>query len=95
MKDLGFLSRRRYFENYIGLYGDAASAERLINVIRSGRAKYAVFTEGVGEDQLWVNPKVRKWVLENCNLIAEFGNYRIYQYESKSAREAGSLLNEH
>jgi hypothetical protein len=79
MKDLGFLARRRYIENYIGLYEDSACAQRLIKAVETGRAKYAVFTEGIGEDQLRVNKEVQEWVLNNCTVVAAFGNYRVYK----------------
>jgi hypothetical protein len=79
MKDIGYRSRRRYFENYAALYGDPASAAEIEAAIASGQAAYAVFTEGRGQDQLVMNPALRRWVAEHCKLVRSFGNYRIYQ----------------
>lgn len=77
MKDIGYLSKRRYYENYSALYDDASTA-RLIAVWESGRVSYIVFTEGIGQDQL-VKPVLRDWIAKNADLAASFGNYRIYR----------------
>ena len=83
MKDIGYRSRRRYFENYSALYGDPASASELEAVIASGKVAFAVFTEGKGQDQLMMNPALRQWIAEHCKLARSFGNYRIYQLAEK------------
>lgn len=82
MKDIGYAARRRYFENYAAVYGDLAQTATMQDLLRSGRAKFAIFTEEHGQDQLVMNPPLRDWVLQNCRLTASFGNYRIYQYAS-------------
>lgn len=87
MKDIGYRCRRRYFENYGALYGDEASATRMLALIGGGTATYAVFTEGRGQDQLLMNPRVQQWVLKNCVLVASFGNYRIYQLAAAVAAQ--------
>jgi hypothetical protein len=78
MKDIGFLAKRRYYENYGALYNDDASA-RLIVEWESGRISYIVFTEGCGPDQLSYRPVLRDWVAVNAELVASFGDYRIYR----------------
>jgi hypothetical protein len=78
MKDVGFLAKRRYYENYGALYDDA-SAARLIEAWEAGRVSYIVFTEGIGQDGLAIKPALRDWVARNADLAASFGNYRIYQ----------------
>jgi hypothetical protein len=78
MKDVGFLAKRRYYENYGALYDDA-SAARLIEAWEAGRVSYIVFTEGIGQDGLAIKPALRDWVARNADLVASFGNYRIYQ----------------
>jgi hypothetical protein len=79
MKDVGFRAHRRYYEDYPAIYGDGAAESRLVEAIASGKAAYAVFTEGHGEDQLIVNPSMLHWVAEHCELVRSFGNYRIYK----------------
>jgi hypothetical protein len=78
MKDIGFLARRRYYENYAALYDDA-SAGRLIAAWEAGRVSYIVFTEGNGPDQLAFRPILRDWVAAHADLAASFGDYRIYR----------------
>lgn len=77
MKDIGYATHRRYYENYSALYSGDSSVLR--GAIASGRVKYMVFTEGRGQDQLWVNPAFREWVLARSTLVRSFGHYRIYQ----------------
>jgi hypothetical protein len=77
MKDVGFLAKRRYYENYSALYDDA-SAARLIAAWESGKVAYIVFTEGRGQDQL-LKPALRSWVAGKAEQTASFGNYRIYR----------------
>jgi hypothetical protein len=83
MKDIGFLAKRRYYENYGALYSDNASSARLIAAWKSGKVSYIVFTEGIGQDQLVVRPILRDWVAKNADLAASFGNYRIYQPKAR------------
>ena len=47
--------------------------------ILTGQAKYLVFTEDRGQDQLWLDPPFRDWVLARCTLVRSFGDYRIYR----------------
>ncbi|HEV2852092.1 MAG TPA: hypothetical protein VHC97_04735 [Thermoanaerobaculia bacterium] len=82
MKDVGFLAKRRYVENYAALYDDA-SAARLIAAWESGRVSYIVFTEGNGPDQLAFRPVLRDWIAGNADLVASFGDYRIYRPKSR------------
>jgi len=62
-----------------GALYDPASAARLIAAWESGRVSYIVFTEGIGQDQLSVGPVLQDWIGHNADLVASFGNYRIYQ----------------
>ncbi|HEV7783770.1 MAG TPA: glycosyltransferase family 39 protein [Thermoanaerobaculia bacterium] len=78
MKDVGFLAKRRYYENYSALFDDA-SAARLIAAWESGKVGYIVFTEGRGQDQLFLKPALRDWIAGNAEQTASFGNYRIYR----------------
>ncbi|HEV7509618.1 MAG TPA: glycosyltransferase family 39 protein [Thermoanaerobaculia bacterium] len=78
MKDVGFLARRRYYENYGAVSNDAAAA-RLIAAWKSGKVGYIVFTEGYGQDQLNFQPVLKDWIAGNAEQTASFGNYRIYR----------------
>jgi len=78
MKDVGFMARRRYYENYDALISDAGR-ERLIAAWESGKVGYIVFTEGRGQDQLVDKPALRSWIDSNAEQVASFGNYRIYR----------------
>jgi hypothetical protein len=78
MKDIGYAARRRYFSNYGAVYGDPTETKRLKELMDSGSAKLAIFTENHGQDQLIMNPPLRDWAWRNCRLEACFGDYRIY-----------------
>jgi hypothetical protein len=91
MKDVGYKAERRYFETYSALYGSAASAQWLMHEIVEGNIKYVVFTEGRGQDQLMMNPTLQDWIATHCNVIASFGNYRIYQYAETTVRASAPL----
>jgi len=76
MKDLAELCHRRYYENYNYLYYGPKWTARANDVI--GKTKFAVFTEGLGEDQLYMNPGLQSLVASRCTLVRSIGNYRIY-----------------
>ncbi len=78
MKDVGFLARRRYYENYAAVISDEAAA-RMIAAWEAGKVRYIVFTEGRGQDQAAYKPALRDWLAANAEQTASFGNYRIYQ----------------
>jgi hypothetical protein len=78
MKDVGFLARRRYYENYAALISDEAAA-RMIAAWEAGKVRYIVFTEGRGQDQVVYKPALRDWLAGNAEQTASFGNYRIYR----------------
>ena len=82
MKDIGFHCGRRYFETYGLIYINAGAAE-FKRAALSNHFAYLVFTEGRGQDQLIVNPSLRQWVLDQATLVRSFGNYRVYQINSK------------
>lgn len=80
MKDLGYLTRLKYYDDYaaVNVGGDATGA--LIDALTKGRVKLAVFTEQFGQDRLTSNPVLQKWVQQNCTPVAAFGDYRIYRF---------------
>ncbi len=78
MKDLGYLSGRRYVENYSAL-AKVEEAKTLIEFWESGRVRYIVFTEGIGHDQVVRQPLLKEWLAQHAEQVASFGNYRIYQ----------------
>jgi hypothetical protein len=90
MKDIGYAARRRYFANYAAVYGEPSETKRLMELMVSGTAKLAIFTENHGQDQLIMNPPLRDWVTRNCRLLACFGDYRIYGGCKVSSREPES-----
>ena len=80
MKDMGYATRRRYYETYAALYfPDPRWMNALIGHMTSGRIRYAVFTERHGQDQLAVNPALERWVRDNCRLVRAIGDYRIFE----------------
>ena len=80
MKDIGFSAERRYIENYSGLYGDEVATRHLTDAIASGKVKLIIFTEGFGQDQLIVNPRLQSWIDQHCSRIGAIGNYRLYRF---------------
>jgi len=84
MKDIGYKAELRYYENYAAIYESQTDTDHLIDVMGSGKAVYFVFTEGHGQDELYLNPRLQKWVAANCTLVRSFGNYRIYQLTAKA-----------
>jgi hypothetical protein len=81
MKDIGFSAERRYIENYSGLYGDEVATRHLTDAIASGKVKLIIFTEGFGQDQLIVNPRLQSWIDQHCSRIGAIGNYRLYRFD--------------
>jgi hypothetical protein len=79
MKDIGFATGRRYFENFDAVHGASDKAPRLQEFVASGRAEYVIFTEGHGQDQLIANPAMKEWAEVNLTLVRSIGHYRIYQ----------------
>ena len=90
MKDIGFAADRRYFENYGGLYGGPDAARQLQQTIASGKAQYAIFTEGRGQDQLIVSPGFKEWIDANATLVRSFGHYRVYRPKAAEASAASA-----
>jgi len=78
MKDVGLMSERKYFENYGALF-DRSASDQLIKNLETGKIRYAVFTQGIGEDQLDAVPQLKVEVERTCQLVAQFGNYLIYE----------------
>jgi hypothetical protein len=78
MKDVGFLAGRPFVENYLGLYFGEEHARAFIAAMESRRVRIMVFTEGLGQDQLVVQPFLHDWVQRNTRLVTSFGNYRVY-----------------
>jgi hypothetical protein len=78
MKDVGLMSERRYYENY-GAFYEQPLTDKLIDNLETGKIRYAVFTQGNGEDQLDTAPALEGEVERTCELVAQFGNYLIYE----------------
>jgi hypothetical protein len=77
MKDIGPLCQRRFYESYDYMYRGPDFTRRGIEVLTK-YVNVAVFTEGLGEDQLFINPEMQCWVANHCTLLRNIGNYRIY-----------------
>lgn len=78
MKDIGFHIGRRYFENYGYVYSGERGADAMRAILDSGRARFAVFTEGNGPDDLRFNPPLQQVIRDSCTLTRSYGHYRIY-----------------
>lgn len=78
MKDVGYLTRRRYFSPYSAIQGVPRYLHGVTGAVNSGKVSYAVFTEGRGQDQLWQNPELRATIESRCRLERAIGHYRIY-----------------
>jgi hypothetical protein len=82
MKDLGYLTHRRYFDDYAAVNDGSIYTGVLIDALRTGKVKFAVFTEARGQDTLASNRVLDHWIQQHCKLVKSFGNYRIYQLAS-------------
>lgn len=78
MKDVGYLAGRRYYSTYSAIQGVPEYMNTVLRVLESGEARYAVFTEGRGQDYLGLNPRLQAGVERFCRLERSIGNYRIY-----------------
>lgn len=78
MKDVGFHAKRRYFSTYSAIQGVPKYMDGVLREIAEGRVRYAVFTEGRGQDQLSLNPVLKAGVEQHCRLEQSIGHYRIY-----------------
>jgi hypothetical protein len=87
MKDVGLLAGRRYIENYGAIYGTEVQVRRLIGAWESGRVRFIVFTEGIGQDQVGVQSLLKDWISHNARLVASFGHYRIYEPRAHGGAE--------
>lgn len=93
MKDVGFRAGRRYWENYGFVYGGPERAELLRQLLKQGKARYAVFTEGIGADALNFSLRLKEVIEEACRLERSYGHYRIYdcrRQEPEARREGGT-----
>jgi hypothetical protein len=79
MKDLGYLTHRRFYDDFGAVNADPAAALAFTEAMTTGRVKFAVFTEGLGQDLLPINPTLNQWMQVHCRVVKSFGNYRIYQ----------------
>lgn len=78
MKDVGHLAGRRYYSTYSAIQGVPEYMNAVLRVLESGEARYAVFTEGRGQDNLGLNPRLQAGVEQFCRLERSIGHYRIY-----------------
>lgn len=88
MKDVGFRAGRRYFENYIYVFGGPEWTARMRQLLLEGRARYAVFTRGNGPDDLVHNPALAEVIGSLCTLSRQYGHYRIYDCSGAAQRAA-------
>jgi hypothetical protein len=87
MKDLGRRSGRRFWDNFAATAGDERAAAELITVMSSGIARYAVFTDSRGQDGIDLNPEIGAWVRTHADLVAQLGNYLIYELPASADGE--------
>ena len=78
MKDFGYLTKRKYYENYSALY-DNPTADKMREYLKSGHVRFAVFTKKIGEDQIEAYPYLKNQIESAAVLVAEFENYQIYE----------------
>ncbi|MGQ9915939.1 MAG: hypothetical protein ACUVS7_00845 [Bryobacteraceae bacterium] len=76
MKDVGYLTRRRYFSTYSAIQGVSRYLQAVANAVSSGKVSYAVFSEGWGRDQLRPNPELRAAIENKCRLERSLGHDR-------------------
>jgi hypothetical protein len=88
MKDVAFQARRRFFENYLALYGGPAEVAKLIAAWEDGSVSLIVFTEENGQDRVRIKPALAEWLLAHAELVASPGNYRIYRPLPRAAAPA-------
>lgn len=86
MKDVGYLTRRRYYSTYSAVQGVPEYQRGVLDAVASGRVRYAVFTEGRGQDQLWQNPVLKAGIEKHCRLERSIGHYRIYSCKPDEQR---------
>ncbi|MEJ5367651.1 MAG: glycosyltransferase family 39 protein [Bryobacteraceae bacterium] len=89
MKDIGFHTGRRYFENYGYLFTGQQGADAMRAILLAGKARFAVFTEGNGPDDLRINPPLQEVIQESCTLARSYGHYRIYDCAKANASARG------
>lgn len=87
MKDIGFHIHRRYFENYGYLFSGQKGADAMRAILETGKARFAVFTEGNGPDDAAVNPPLRDVIRDSCTLARSYGHYRIYDCSRARLRD--------
>jgi hypothetical protein len=88
MKDVGFRAGRRFFENYQYVFGSREWVEKMRSILLDGKARYAVFTEGNGPDNLALNPALGDVIRSLCVQVRQYGHYRIYDCADAPRRAA-------
>jgi hypothetical protein len=53
-------------------------------LVEANSVEVLVFTEGIGHDQLVMNPVLREWVEANATVTARFGNYVVHRMNPRS-----------
>lgn len=90
MKDIGFHVGRKYYENYAYVFSGQQGADAMRAIFQAGKARFAVFTEGNGPDDLRLNPPLQRVVRDYCTLVRSYGHYRIYDCARKAQQDSGS-----
>jgi hypothetical protein len=88
MKDLGYYAQRRYWQTYSAIQGVPQYMNGVLGAIASGKVRYAIFTEGRGQDNLSLNPALKAGVEEMCRLERSIGHYRVYDCRAVKAAAA-------
>jgi hypothetical protein len=88
MKDLGYYAQRRYWQTYSAIQGVPQYMNGVLGAIASGKVRYAIFTEGRGQDQLSLNPVLKAGVEEMCRIERSIGHYRVYDCRAVKAAAA-------
>jgi hypothetical protein len=86
MKDIGFLVELPYYENYAALFL-VEERNRLVDRLRRGEIRYAVFTARIGEDRLNFFPELQAQVQSVSRLVAEKGDYLIFESKGPKSEE--------
>ncbi len=61
MKDVGHLAGRRYYSTYSPIQGVPEHTDAILGALASGEARYAVFTQGRGQDDLGAESPPAGW----------------------------------
>lgn len=78
MKDIGAYVHNRFYESYSAFFNKKYQDE-LISLLKSGKVRYYVATEGIGQDNITYYGDVRKILETHATKIKTYGNFVIYK----------------